>query len=103
MLPGGKLEPGESAADAARREIAEEIGVEVGELTLLGELTADAANEPGSLVSSTVYLAELTSEPRPEAEIDEIRWIPIDPPRAEADDELAPLLLHEVLPLLRLA
>ncbi|MDQ4110455.1 MAG: NUDIX domain-containing protein, partial [Actinomycetota bacterium] len=27
MLPGGKLEPGESAAEAAVREVAEELGV----------------------------------------------------------------------------
>lgn len=34
--PGGKLEPGECAEDAARRECLEELGIELGELELLG-------------------------------------------------------------------
>ena len=35
-LPGGRVEPGESAWDAAQREVAEEIGVPVGRLAPLG-------------------------------------------------------------------
>lgn len=36
LLPGGKVEFGESIADAARREVAEESGFEVGDLVLTG-------------------------------------------------------------------
>ena len=36
--PGGKLEPGESAADCARREVAEETGLIVGAVSARGEL-----------------------------------------------------------------
>src|SRR5256712_8970927 len=35
-LPGGGVQPGESAWDAAQREVAEEIGVPVGRLVPLG-------------------------------------------------------------------
>ncbi len=39
--PGGKLEPGETALEAARREVREELQIEVGELEKMGELHFD--------------------------------------------------------------
>jgi len=38
-LPGGKVEPGESAADTAKRELKEELGVDVRILDELGRIT----------------------------------------------------------------
>lgn len=100
MLPGGKLEPGESAAEAAVREVAEELGVRLGveDLTLLGEFEADAANEPGHLVRSTVFTWPGEVTPDAAAEIAELRWASL----AEITEgaEFAPLTREYVVPAL---
>jgi 8-oxo-dGTP diphosphatase len=99
MLPGGKLEEGESPVDCAVREAAEEIGLALSadDLTELGDWTSRAANEPDALVRSTVFLAP-GGQPVPEArgEIDQLRWLPLH----ERSDDLAPLLVEHVLPAL---
>ncbi|WP_292645291.1 NUDIX domain-containing protein [Nocardioides sp.] len=100
MLPGGKLEPGESAAEAAVREVAEELGVRLGvqDLTLLGEFEADAANEPGHLVRSTVFTWAGEVTPDAASEIAELRWASL----AEITEgaEFAPLTREYVVPAL---
>lgn len=94
MLVGGKLEPGESARDAALRETLEEVGLRIGEVTLLGEFHSEAANEPGHTLHSTVFLVESDEEPVASAEIAEVRWTPM----RDHPDDLAPMLEHHVLP-----
>lgn len=98
MLVGGKLEHGETAREAAVRESVEEVGVEPLDLQLLGTYLADAANEPGHLVQSTVFTATLRAEPQAAAEIAELRWMALHD--AVPHDDLAPLLEHHVLPVL---
>ena len=97
MLVGGKLEPGEDARAAAVRETREEVGLDVDRLELLGQFSAEAANEPGLCVHSTVFVADLPGEPVAAAEIVELRWTPL----ASESQDLAPLLARHVLPELR--
>ena len=99
MLPGGKPEPGETAANAAIRECAEELGLTLDpdRLTALGVFTADAANEPGLTLEGSIFEHPLDGEPRAAAEIAELRWL--DPAQPLPSD-LAPLLERHVLPLL---
>ncbi|MCH8611795.1 NUDIX hydrolase [Arsenicicoccus dermatophilus] len=104
MLPGGKLEPGETPARCASREAAEEVGVvvPVESLVLLDEFTAAAANEPGHQVRSTVYVAprdqvHLSGPPQARGEIAEIRWLDMG---STLPDDLAPLLRDAVVPAL---
>ena len=97
MLPGGKREPGEDDLTALRRELAEEIGVTVIAVTLLGRFDAKAANEPGAIVRSSAYTVEITGEIVIQAEIEELLWIdPTSPP----DVPIAPLLMEQILPAL---
>jgi 8-oxo-dGTP pyrophosphatase MutT (NUDIX family) len=97
MLVGGKLEPGESAREAALRETYEEVGLEIDDATLLGEFFSEAANEPGHTLHSTVFWAESDAEPVASAEIAEVRWTPL----RDHPDDLAPMLEHHVLPVIR--
>ncbi|MET0812766.1 MAG: NUDIX domain-containing protein [Microbacterium sp.] len=91
MQPGGKPEPGESAAETLSRELEEEIGVRipVAELRPLGSFTAHAANEPGFLVVAEVFEADLAgAAPVIAAEIEELRWVTAED---AGDLEIAPL------------
>lgn len=111
MHPGGKPEPGESAVQAASRELAEEVGIIVapGDLELMGVWIADAANEAETDIEATVFLAPSTWTARPSAEIAEIRWLDLAAleqgalVRGALDQlaaDLAPLLTDHILPLL---
>ena len=99
MLPGGKPEPGETAAEAAIRECAEELGLALSpdRLASVGVFAADAANEPGLTLEGSVFEHPLPGKPHAAAEIAEVRWL--DPSQPLPDD-LAPLLERHVLPAL---
>jgi len=99
MQPGGKPEPGEDAATALVRELAEEIGVhvEAGALRALGTFTADAANEPGHRLVADVFALDADGlVPVPGAEIAELLWL--TPAEASALP-IAPLTREHLLPL----
>jgi 8-oxo-dGTP pyrophosphatase MutT (NUDIX family) len=81
-FPGGKLHAGESLLDAARRELGEELGVQVhavGDVIFVGR-------DVGSPFIIEFAVAEIRGEPMA-MEHDDIRWVP----RTEAADlPLAP-------------
>lgn len=99
MLPGGKPDTGETAVQTAVREVREELSVhlEAAALRPLGVFRAAAANEPGFEVESTVFEHPPVSVSQPAAEIEELRWQPLDEPYPA---DLAPLLAEHVLPVL---
>ncbi len=55
-LPGGRLEPGETPLDAARRELLEEIGLDLGPEALLGMLD-DYPTRSGYVITPLVFWA----------------------------------------------
>lgn len=100
MLPGGKIESGESPDRCAIREAREELGVvlEADLLTGLGEWTAPAANEAGRTVHGHIYEHPWVAGVTACQEIDEVLWL--SPDEADARTDLAPLFQACVLPAL---
>jgi 8-oxo-dGTP diphosphatase len=95
-LPGGKPEADEAPVDCLRREIAEELGVEIDTAEPFTEVHAPAALE-GVEMWMSVFLTRLNGTPRPAAEIAGMRWWPESPVR------LAPAVRDQVIPRLRAA
>lgn len=76
-LPGGRLDPGESAADAALRELGEELGLQLPPESVLG-LLDDYLTRSGYVITPVVVWAGEHEQPlRPqEAEVAEVFTIP---------------------------
>jgi len=83
LLPGGRLEAGETPAEGARREVREETGVDI-EITGLGAVAERTFQREGGDDSFEFYFATFVAEPvstkladdpgRPGEGIDEAAW-----------------------------
>jgi len=74
LLPGGKPEPGESQEETLRRELAEELDVQISGIKWFGWFEDEATFERVPMAMD-VYSVETRGTPRPSSEIVELRWI----------------------------
>ncbi len=101
IAPGGKLESGESVSDALRRELKEELQIEVSttDLKELGTFYALAAGQDDKYLQMDVLIVEKwVGEIVPAAEVEEIMWINSTLPEGI---ELGSIFQHDVLPKLK--
>jgi 8-oxo-dGTP diphosphatase len=76
-LPKGKLEPGESEADAALREVEEETGLRCRAVRYLDTVRySDRKGRPKT--ASYWLMVPVEGELRPDHEIDDARWVAAD-------------------------
>lgn len=76
-LPGGRLDPGETAEQAALREMHEEIGLRLREADVLGRLD-DFATRSGYVITPVVVWAGRAQDLAPDpGEVDSVHRIPL--------------------------
>lgn len=79
-LPGGKADEGETTDAALRREVSEELNIELdpARIRFYTHITAPAFGEQkGIIMEQDCFLYELKEQPRPSAEIGEVRYFDI--------------------------
>ncbi|MFJ2783621.1 MULTISPECIES: NUDIX domain-containing protein [unclassified Streptomyces] len=88
-LPGGYVDPGETARAAAVRELAEETGIQVSEpdLTLVGLYDAPGRDPRGRFVSAAFMVTvPATTTARAGDDAAAVCWVPFDAPGLLAFD-----------------
>jgi 8-oxo-dGTP diphosphatase len=98
ILPGGRIEPGETDVDCLAREIREELGeVSLSHIEFLGAYEDRAHLDDPAIVKRlriSLYRGDLVGMPKPTSEITELVWFGPDSDR----EQLTPIFINRILP-----
>lgn len=75
ISPGGKYEGKETAGECLRRELKEELEIEMTSFRHYRTYEIEKAAHSNLPLRLELYLVELKGEPKPSAEIEEIAWL----------------------------
>ena len=99
-LPGGKIDKGETAAKALRREIAEEMNVTIGEheLKYYTHITAPAyGEENGIIMEQDCFFLHRHITPQASAEVGELKYFSLYDYLSEMNRAPGALMILELL------
>lgn len=96
-VPGGKIEPGESAETAARREAFEEAGLKLSDLTWAAEYQIHASGEQAAKWVYITYVKDVSRRPANSEIIDVRLFRPVvSPAKAQIRDDISPIMKDDV-------
>lgn len=101
VAPGGKVEKGETAFEALKRELKEEVNIIVGETALesFGTFYAPAAGDEKNILRMDVFLVKsYDGRLSPGAEVEEITWVSSKIPNTI---KVGSIFEHHVIPKLK--
>jgi 8-oxo-dGTP diphosphatase len=97
LMPGGQIEAGESDIDCLKREVMEELAVELdpNNIDYINEYIDKTVFYPDRDVSIKLYAAKMLGEPKASDEIGDLAWIGL----ADANDEkVSPIIKNKIIP-----
>ena len=97
LMVGGKMEEGETQIETLKREILEELGVNVTEYRYMGTYEGIAAFEQIPIIVHA-YRVDIDAEPTPQSEIEECIWV--DRQYGKHGIKLGTIISSKIMPIL---